>query len=312
MTDAPEAGKPGGMVCRMCGQASRNATRFCPKCGTDQTLETDPHAATEPADYSILAALQSRKAAGDAAKPPVHPAADVFGAAGGASARAPFSRAIGLFVLVVVIVVLGAWWLRSSRGSADSVDAAASAPASALPALSPASAVAVEPPPAASTVEPAPAASAPEVPASSAAPITLAPVEPASATAAVPASSLPPREQDNKAARDAKAKALRERREQAASQAAAARTAEQEAAARRRAEDARARTAAEAAAAAPPPLVAAPAAQPQVRNAQDICAGGNALLRAVCEARECSRREHAEEPMCLRLRAAEERRRQQE
>jgi len=55
-----------------------------------------------------------------------------------------------------------------------------------------------------------------------------------------------------------------------------------------------------------PALPAAP------RGAQEICAGGNSLLRAVCEARECSRREHADEPMCLRLRAAEERRRQQE
>jgi hypothetical protein len=50
----------------------------------------------------------------------------------------------------------------------------------------------------------------------------------------------------------------------------------------------------------------------QARSAQETCAGGNLITRSLCESRECSRREHADEPLCQRLRAAEERRRQQD
>ena len=81
----------------------------------------------------------------------------------------------------------------------------------------------------------------------------------------------------------------------------AAQAAEQEAA-RKRADEARAR-AAQAATAKPSP---APAATP--RTAQEICAGRNAISQAVCESRECGRPEHAAEPHCRQIKAAEDRR----
>ena len=111
------------------------------------------------------------------------------------------------------------------------------------------------------------------------------------------------------AARDAKSKVQREQRE--------ANAQTQRDAARQRAEEARARPAP---AAAPPPRTAAPgtvaapapapAAAPQARTARDICAGGNAITRSVCESRECGRAEHTDEPACKQINAAEERRRQ--
>jgi hypothetical protein len=63
---------------------------------------------------------------------------------------------------------------------------------------------------------------------------------------------------------------------------------------------------------APPPAVVPPAAPVQPRTAQESCAGSNLIVRTLCESRECSRREHADEPLCQRLRAAEEKRRQQD
>lgn len=110
----------------------------------------------------------------------------------------------------------------------------------------------------------------------------------------------------DKAARDARAAALRE---QAASQAAITRAAEQEAA-RRRFEESRARPLPP-----PPPVHAAapvPAAPARARTAQETCAGSNPIARGICEARECVRREHTDEALCQRLRAADDRRRQQD
>jgi hypothetical protein len=43
---------------------------------------------------------------------------------------------------------------------------------------------------------------------------------------------------------------------------------------------------------------------------QQRCADQNMVLRAICQSRECGRREHANEPMCQRIRAAEDRRRE--
>ena len=52
------------------------------------------------------------------------------------------------------------------------------------------------------------------------------------------------------------------------------------------------------------------AAPPTVRTVADLCTAGNPITRGICESRECARREHADEPLCQRLQAAEERRRQ--
>jgi hypothetical protein len=59
------------------------------------------------------------------------------------------------------------------------------------------------------------------------------------------------------------------------------------------------------------PQRAEPAAAPRARTAQERCADRSLLLRAICESRECARQEHANEPTCQRIRAAEERRREQ-
>jgi len=299
-------------VCRVCGHVNRSATRFCSKCGADQTLVTDPHLATEPVDYSILATLPPPVSRSAPDLP--HPAASLFGAE-------PAPRPLGLWVgLAALVIALGAgavWWTKSSQRTAPPVAPAASVP-------QPTASAAV----AASAPEPASAAAAASAPASAAAPeaasasASAPAVEPPAPAASAPepaaaaatttehASAAAPTAAADKAARDARAKALRERRAQAASQAAAARAAEQEAA-RRRADEARAAAAAAAATPPPPPVVAAPVA-PLPRTAQEVCAGGNLIVRTLCESRECSRREHADEPLCQRLRAAEEKRRQQD
>jgi len=286
-------------VCRVCGHVNRSATRFCSKCGTDQTLFTDPDPATEPVDYSILASLPPR-ASTAAARTPAHPAAGLFGAE---PAPQPLGLWVGLGALVVALVAGGAWWARSSQGTPTPPAPAASV---AQPSASVAAAVVAAPAP-----EPAsaPVAEPAAVPVS--APVAASAPEPAASAAALePAAAAVSTADADKAAREAKAKALRERRAQAASQAAAARAAEQEAA-RRRADEARAAAAA-VPAPAPLPAVVPPAAPVPPRTAQESCAGGNLIVRTLCESRECSRREHADEPLCQRLRAAEEKRRQQD
>ncbi len=59
----------------------------------------------------------------------------------------------------------------------------------------------------------------------------------------------------------------------------------------------------------PPPREKAKA-PPPARTAQQRCADLNILRRAICESRECGRPQHANEPMCQRIRAAEDRRRE--
>ncbi len=111
----------------------------------------------------------------------------------------------------------------------------------------------------------------------------------------------------DQAARDAKAKALRERRQLAASQAEAD-------LARRRAEAARARSEPAATLPAPPPAPRAAEAMPPpepARGVQERCAGRNPLSKGICEARECMRAERANDPVCQRIRADDDRRRQQ-
>jgi hypothetical protein len=112
----------------------------------------------------------------------------------------------------------------------------------------------------------------------------------------------------DKSARDARAKALREQR---AKRALAASQANADLA-NRRAEEARERAAqsspAPAPASAPTPRPAA--ATPQARTVQESCVNQNVLLKSVCEAIECIHREHANEAACIRIKAAEDRRRQ--
>lgn len=283
-----------GPVCRMCGHVNRSATRFCSKCGTDQTLVIDPDPATEPVDYSILASLPPRAPAPAPTGDATHPAAAIFGTE---PSPKPLGLWAGLGVLVVALAVGGAWWAKTPHGSVTGPEHAASV-AAVTPAPAPASVPAAAVPASVPVVEPAPA---------------TAPESAASAATPEPAPTSAPKAEPTEAptADAAKAKALRERRALAASQAAAARAAEQEAA-RRRADEARAAAAAAVPAPAPPPVVAAPAPVVQARSAQETCAGGNLITRSLCESRECSRREHADEPLCQRLRAAEERRRQQD
>jgi hypothetical protein len=106
-----------------------------------------------------------------------------------------------------------------------------------------------------------------------------------------------------KAERDARARALREQRTLAASQAEAG-------AARHRIDAVRGRglpAATPAARGSAPTPETAPA-----RSVQERCANkSNALTRAICEARECVGAEHAGEPICDRIRAADDRRREQ-
>lgn len=64
---------------------------------------------------------------------------------------------------------------------------------------------------------------------------------------------------------------------------------------------------------APAPPAAPPAAQPaepvRPRSVAELCAGSNLLTRGFCEHRECTRAELAGDPVCVRLKEAEEARR---
>lgn len=77
----------------------------------------------------------------------------------------------------------------------------------------------------------------------------------------------------------------------------------------------------EAASAAPPaiePEVVAPAPQPPAapapepvkpKTVTELCSSGNLLTRGFCEHRECGKGEHSADPVCVRIREAEEARR---
>jgi hypothetical protein len=63
-----------------------------------------------------------------------------------------------------------------------------------------------------------------------------------------------------------------------------------------------------------PPLPARSAASvppPAARTVQESCANRNPIVQAICESRECARGEHANETICQRIRAADDRRREQ-
>jgi len=60
----------------------------------------------------------------------------------------------------------------------------------------------------------------------------------------------------------------------------------------------------------PAPVVAAPPAPPpeRAKTVTELCAGSNLLTRGFCEQRECRRGELASDPVCVKLRDAEQRR----
>jgi len=282
---------PPDVRCHACGTFIPASARFCTQCGADQSQVT-----TSPL-FQPTQTSDSAFAPSAFLHTPPPPTAK------------PMGLWISLGVLAVALIAGGAWWFKSTRANGAGASDTAAAPA---PVAAPATDVASNPitaPEPASTPTAQPAAAPASEPASLATPTAAAVEGPASAAAVIEtdaASAAALAKEKDRIARETRTKALREQRAQAASQA-AARAAEQEAA-RRRAEEAGAR----AAPAPPPPAAPAPVAPPQPRTAQEICAGGNVIVRGICEARECVRNEHADEALCKRLRAADDRRRQQD
>ena len=311
-----------GIICPECNHANRASARFCSKCGTDlseQTVIVTPKRRDAPAASEPPIAASSTEADATVPSPLLSPEPSAPTPAGPFGATAPQggSKAwIAIVVVALVVIAAAAWWFvganRPGEPAAEPkplpapAPAASTAPAPSAVPITPAipvaaSAPAAEPAAAAASA-PEPASPAPS-PAPAAAPVTPPPVaatpEPASAATAAPVDTEAQRvraEQARekaakaKAAREAKAKALQEQQ-----------AAEQEAA-RKRAEEARARAAAQAAPARPAPAAQTP------RTAQDVCAGGNAITRAICESRECGKPEHAGEAYCKQVKAAEDRR----
>ncbi|MEP6873098.1 MAG: zinc ribbon domain-containing protein [Burkholderiales bacterium] len=281
--------------CPVCGALNATSAHFCAHCGADQSDNTVPGAfhpapepiAVAPAAPSVFPKTPPRPASARAAPrasiPPPEPPL----------VSPPPTRPTGLWIglgVVAVALIAGVWWFKSPHGSVASLnEPAASAPVAAPIPL---------------PITPAPAAVVDPAPLPASAPEPAAPVMPAAAPVEVDAASAAAHAKE-KAAREARAKALREQREQAASQAAA------DLDARKRAEELRARPVP----ATPPTPVQVPApatvAAPQPRTAQELCAGGNPIAQGICEARECFRREHTDEALCKRLRAADDKRREQ-
>ena len=325
---AADAGAEAGLTCFECGFVNKPGVRYCAKCGVNlmgsvvvpRSKMHTPAPAAAPAaadypppfdplpvpdvpdprtaiEYEREEAAESPPAGVGFGMPPAPPAAN----------RTPLWAGLGIAVLVAAGV---AWWFLSSSPSAP--------PSGALPAATEAPAAPVAATPAAPA-----AVTTPVTPVEAAAAATAADALAASAASAPPAETAPPaaaetpaapteadakrlaaekRARDksarDKADREAKAKAALEQREQAAARL----KADQEAAARKRAEEQRPRVQPPA----PAPVAAAPV--PRIRSVADICAGRNAIGRAICESRECGAAEHANEAVCKKVRAAEERR----
>lgn len=255
------------LPCRACGHPNLAGARFCAQCGSDQTRPRAPLATP-------------------AAIPP--------------GPRRPMGLWIGLAGVVVALAAGGAWWINQARSPATPTFDVTPPPA-VSDASSPGASAGASP------ETPAPAAAPPLLPLPVPAATTPAPTASAAVSdlwepAAKSAATAEPAEKEqraakDKAARDAKVRALREQRQLAASQA-------EGELARRRAEDARALPAA------PVPRAAAPLPAPP-RSVQARCAGRNPVLQGLCEARECIRRENANDAVCERIRADAEQRRQQ-
>lgn len=298
-----------GVACDDCGHVNPPGTRYCASCG-----------------YSLVGTvIVSRREmslppvqAAPVTPPPSHPDEDTFDPlsaptqamieppgrfsemATPPAAPPPRSRT-GLWILLGLAAVAlagGGWWLtRPAEAPADV--AAVPPPPVTAPAEPPPPAPAPAPPPA---PEPAPEPPPPppaEPPPPATPPVAeTAPPPPAAADQAAARAAARERAARLRAEREARARALAAQREQEA----ASLRAEQEAA-RLRAEQA-ARAAAAAAAAKP-----APAPAPvQRQTVAQACAGTNLLTRGACEQRECARPEQVNDPVCVQLRAREQRR----
>ena len=284
-----------GIVCPECNHANRASARFCSNCGTDLSEQTVIVPARREPPESVAPASKVETVPAAPAPPPDIAAAPAEPFARTSSNSKPW---IAIVVAAFVVIAVAAWWFvgpnrpaELGAGPKPLPEPAPAASATRAPAVTPAAPAAASAPaseaaaaPAATPVAPPPVAAVPE--AASAA--TAAPID----TDAQRARAAQARESAAraKAARDAKAKALQDQQ-----------TAEQEAT-RKRADEARSRTA-QSTATQPAPAPAATS-----RSAQEVCAGGNAITRAICESRECGKPEHASEPLCQRVKAAEDRR----
>lgn len=276
-TVAPSALPITAVPCPVCRHPNRSGTRFCAKCGRDQfaapaTPAPPPPPPTAPTPAPAPAAQ---------AVPLVSPMPP--------APRGMLWLATGALALVLAAA---AWWLlapshgRAGRGPSPVADGTAGTPAG----IAPPAAVSL-----AQATSPATAASVP-----------AAPLTPAELWDPIPPEELQAaRDQAAKlrVAREAKALAARE-------QAALAETD----AARRPTDEAQARMPAAAPplagatqrSALPAPTAASPAGAGTVQQA---CGNRNLFSQAICESRECSRAEHANEDICKRVRAAQEQRR---
>lgn len=206
-------------------------------------------------------------------------------------------RWVALGAAVVVLAASGAWWLNAPRSVATpSFDAA---PPPSMSAASNPSAAASGPPE--ETAQPTPPTAATAVSAAARPPSgdLWEPVDrPATSGASGPAE--PRQAVSPSTERTARARAPREQRTLAATHTDAD-------AARQRLEQARGRGVPAAATARRNPAPATKSA----RSVRQRCVDLNIIAKAICESRECVRAEHAREPVCQRIRAADDRRREQ-
>ena len=316
--------------CSKCGTQNPDQAGFCRGCGaglgTAAAAPIEPTATVACRACGALNPAGARFCANCGADPTPPPAI-------GESARRPVRLWIGVGVVAIALAASGggAWWLNSSRSTAlPSFDSAP--PPSVLGAAGLVTPTRTAPP---GEVPVAAPLAAPELPAPPDA--LVAPVAPAApaAAASMPAGKLQgpvdkngvvaesvhakPADAKGKPARNTRARALREPRAPAGSQAATH-------PAQRRAGESRARppsaqTPARSSAQAHPPARAPatraarpvpPPAAAQARTVKARCASRNPIIQGICESRECIRPEHAAEPVCQRIKAADDQRRQQD
>lgn len=281
------------LVCSKCSAENADGALVCRQCGaalpppaaswSRSLLPDDDH--FDPLSAPTLVMQHTAPAA----LPPVEETAAPLPAR-----RSGRTLLLGL-ATGVLIVAAGAWLLRPGVPVAPPAaqPALASAPASA-----PGTVSAAPPAPAASGTS----AASPALTAASAAPPPPAAPAAASTPIAVTAAAPVPAAASTAAA---------------AASAAAAGTRKRipEPVARKRALSAApAATPAASAAPAPAPVepvaapLAAPAAPARPKTVAELCAAGNLITRGFCEQRECRRAELAADPVCVKLKDAEQRR----
>ncbi|MFT3955112.1 MAG: zinc ribbon domain-containing protein [Piscinibacter sp.] len=194
-------------------------------------------------------------------------------------ARRSGRRLLPALVAGVVLVAAAVWLLRPDETASEAAAPAASA-------VAPAASMAASRPAAAASV--AAAASAATIVTPASAPMAL-PVASAVATTASPASAAP-------ASVPASATEGRKRIPEPVSRK------------RAQATSPAASVAALPVAPAPEPVAPPPPAPERPKTVAELCAGGNLITRGFCEQRECRRSEHANDPVCAKLKDAEQRR----